>query len=153
MNQKKEKIRVIVIDASVVTRYLLTEILDQAGDIEVVAAVQNTAEALTKIQNLRPHVITLDVTLPGMDGLIFMEKLMELHPIPVVVVSAIIHQSDFVAKARKLGAVGYVGKQSSQSWCGILNLADEIVEKVRFASTVQFPGNITANGQAAAGNF
>jgi two-component system chemotaxis response regulator CheB len=154
INQKKEKISVIVIDASAVTRYLLTEILEQAGDIEVVASVHDTAEALKKIKTLRPHVITLDVSMPGANSLAFLEKVMELHPTPVVIVSAITpYQRSSVLKAMELGAVGYVGKQSSQSWSGILSLADEIVEKVRAASTVQFQGSIPAGGQASAENY
>jgi len=154
MNQKKEKISVIVIDASAVTRYLLTEILEQSGDIEVVASVHDHAEALNKIQDLRPHVITLDIAMPGMSGLSFLKNLKELRPTPVVIVSAITqYQSDSVDKAMELGAVGYVEKQTSQSWSGILGLADEIVEKVRSASTVQFRGSVQAGGQAAAGSF
>jgi two-component system chemotaxis response regulator CheB len=150
MNQKKEKISVIVIDASAVTRYLLAEILEQSGDIKVVASVHDHAEALNKIQDLRPHVITLDIAMPGMSGLTFLEKLMELHPTPVVIVSAITkYQSDSVDKAMELGAVGYVGKQLSQSWSGILSRGDEMVEKVRAASTMQFPGSITAGGSVA----
>lgn len=162
MNQKKEKISVIVIDASAVTRYLISEILEQSGDIEVVASVHNHAEALNKIYNLKPHVVTFDVAMPGMNGLTFLEKLMELHPTPVVIVSAMTpYHSDSVAKAMELGAVGYVGKQASQNWSGILSMADEIVDKVRLASTAEFRGSISAGGsvqptvggQVAADNF
>lgn len=154
MNDEKGHIKVVVIDASAVTRYLLTEILEHTGDIEVVASVHDTAEALNKIRNLRPHVITLDVNMPGTNSLKFLENLMEFHPTPVVVVSAMNHGRDIsVIKAMELGAVGFVAKKSSQSWSGILNLGDEIVEKVRTASAMQFPGNIPASGQAAAENF
>lgn len=154
MKDQKEPIKVIVIDASAVTRYLLTEILEQAGDIKVMAAFHDPTEALNKIQDLRPQVITLDVSMSDMNSLTFLEKLMELNPTPVLIVSAITqYQSDSIVKAMELGAVGYVGKQTSQSWGGILNLADEIVDKVRAASTMQFPGSVTSGGQAAAGHF
>jgi len=154
MNEQKEPIKVIVIDTSAVTRYLLTEILEQAGDIQVMAALHDPAEALNKIQNLRPQVITLDISISGTDSLRFLEKLMELHPTPVVIISAVPqYQSDSIVKAMERGAVGYVVKQSLQSWGGILSLADEIVEKVRAASAVQFPGSVTSGRQAAAGNF
>lgn len=162
MNQKKEKISVIVIDASAVTRYLIAEILEQSGEIEVVASVHDHAEALQKIYNLKPHVVTFDVAMPGMNGLTFLEKLMELHPTPVLIVSAMSHhQSNSVIKAMELGAVGFVAKKTSQSWSGILGMADEIVDKVRLASTAQFQGSIsvggsvqpTVGGQAAADNF
>ncbi len=148
MAQNREKINVIVIDPSAVTRYLLSEILEQSGDIKVVAALHDYAEALTKVQDLRPHVITLDVASPGINGLKFMETIMELQPTPVVIISAISQrQGESVVKAMELGAVDYVGKQSSQTWSGILSLADEIVTKVRSASTVQLQRNISAGGQ------
>jgi len=105
----------------------------------VVASVHDTAQALDMIQNFRPDVVTLDVTMSGMSGLTFLKKFMELHPTPVVIVSARSeYQGDSALKAMQLGAVGYVMKQSSQSWGGMLSLADEIVEKVRTASTVPF---------------
>ncbi len=151
MSMQKETIKVIVIDASAVTRYLLTEILEQSGGIEVVASVHDPAEALNKIQDLRPHVITLDVAMPGINGLKFLEKLMELRPTPVVIVSAMTdYQSDSALRAMELVAVAYVAKQSARSWNGILSMADEIVEKVRAASTVQLRGSITANRPAIA---
>ncbi|MBI5847659.1 MAG: response regulator [Nitrospirae bacterium] len=155
MNQQNEKISVIIIDASAVTRYLLTEILEQSGRIEVVASVHDPAEALNKILTLNPHVITFDVRMPGLDGIAFLKKLWELRPTPVVIVSALTqYETGSFAKAMELGAVGYVAKQSSHSWSGILNLADEIVEKVRSASTIQFQQKTTVAGKAAAiGNF
>lgn len=154
MNHNTEKIAVIIIDASAVTRYLLTEIFEQTGDIEVVASTHDTVEALNKIQILRPHVIIFDITASGISGLTFIRKLMELCPTPVLLVSAVKQQqSEAVLKAMELGAVGYVGKQTSQSWNGILNIAEEIVESVRAASTVQFQGSITAGEQPGAGNY
>ncbi|MDP2158336.1 MAG: response regulator [Nitrospirota bacterium] len=154
MDQEIEKISVIVIDASAVTRYLLSEILEQTGDIKVVASVHDHAEALNQIQNLKPHVVTFDVAMPGMNGLTFLQKLMELHPTPVVIISAMTpYHKDSVVKAMELGAVAYVGKQTSQTWSGILGMADEIIAKIRSASTAQVQGSISADGQAAADNF
>ncbi len=150
MDQNKEKISVIVIDASAVTRYLLAEILEQSGDIKVVASVHDHAEALNKIQDLKPHVVTFDVAMPGMNGLTFLEKLLELHPTPVVIVSAMTsHHKDSVFKAMELGAVGYVGKQTSQPWSGILGIADEIIKQVRSASTAQVRESIAARGSVS----
>lgn len=154
MNQDRKKINVIIIDGSAVTRYLLAEILEQTGDIEVVASVHNSAEALNKIQNLRPHVVTIDIASPGINGLAFLEKLRELQPTPVVIVSAMTpYHKDSMVKAMELGAVEFVSKQTSQSWSGILNLADEIVAKVRSASTVRFQGGMLTGGQPPTGNF
>lgn len=144
----------MVIDASAVTRYLLTEILEQEGDIEVIASIPDTALALDKIQDLRPHVVTLDVAKPALNGFLFLEKLMELHPTPVVIVSAVSeYQGDSALRAMQLGAVGYVGKQQSQTWSGILNLADEIIEKVRAASAVRFLDKIPGGEQATSSSF
>lgn len=154
MNQKKEKIRVIIIDPSSVTRYLLTEILEQSDDIEVLASVYDPAEALNKIRDLRPNVVTLDFSMSDLNGLAFLEQLKAFHPTPVVIISAMTkNHSDTVAKAMELGAVGYVVRQPSQSWGGILSIADEIVEKVRTASAKQFLINIILGGLATAGIF
>ncbi len=149
MNQKKDKINVIIIDTSVVARYLLTEILEQAGDIAVVASVSDASDALNKVMNHNPHVITLDVAMTGKGSLTFMEKLMELHPTPVVIISEM-HSSriESVLKAMDLGAVSYVGKRYTESWSGLLNLADEIVEKVRAASAMQVRAVAPTNGRS-----
>ncbi|MEW5745911.1 MAG: chemotaxis response regulator protein-glutamate methylesterase [Nitrospirota bacterium] len=133
----RKKIRVLVIDDSAVVRHLLTEILNQTGDIEVVGTAQDPIFALSKIQNLEPDVLTLDVEMPRMDGLAFLEQLMSTRPLPVIMVSALTHRGcETTLKALELGAVDFVEKPGSDITNGITRLSEEIVSKIRVAAQV-----------------
>lgn len=128
-------IKVLVIDDSAVIRHLLTEILNQAGDIEVIGSSQDPVFAMNKIKNLRPDVITLDVEMPRMDGLTFLEGLMKTDPIPVVMVSALTQKGcETTLRALELGAVEYVTKPSMDVSNGLVGLGNEIIKKVRIAA-------------------
>ncbi|MGD0282558.1 MAG: chemotaxis response regulator protein-glutamate methylesterase [Dissulfurispiraceae bacterium] len=129
------KTRVLIVDDSAVIRHLLTEILNEAGDIEVVGTAQDPIFAMEKIANLRPDVITLDVEMPRMDGLTFIKELMGTNPIPVVMVSALTGKGcETTLKALELGAVDYVTKPAIDVSSGIAELSDEINRKVRIAA-------------------
>jgi two-component system chemotaxis response regulator CheB len=129
------KTKVFIIDDSAVIRHLLTEILNQADDIEVVGTAQDPVFAKNKVRDLRPDVITLDVEMPRMDGLAFLEELMKTDPIPVVMVSALTQKGcETTLKALELGAIDYVTKPSIDVSSGIANLSNEIVKKVRLAA-------------------
>jgi two-component system chemotaxis response regulator CheB len=129
------KIKVLVIDDSAVIRHLLTEILNQADDIEVVGTAQDPIFAKNKVKDLRPDVITLDVEMPRMDGLSFLKELMQTDPIPVVMVSALTQKGcETTLKALELGAIDYVTKPSIDVSSGVIGLGDEIIKKVRIAA-------------------
>lgn len=128
-------IKVLIIDDSAVIRCLLTEILNEAPDIEVVGVAPDPIIARTKIQNLRPDVITLDVEMPRMDGLTFLEELMRTNPLPVVMISALTEKGcDVTLRALELGAVDYIQKPALDLKEGIRSIAEEIQRKVRIAS-------------------
>ncbi len=84
----KVKVKVLIVDDSALMRRLLTEIISQDPDFEVVGAVSDAFKARDKIKKLNPDVLTLDVEMPKMDGISFLEKLMRLRPMPVVMISA-----------------------------------------------------------------
>ncbi|MFZ6008243.1 MAG: protein-glutamate methylesterase/protein-glutamine glutaminase [Nitrospirota bacterium] len=129
------KTMVLVIDDSAVIRHLLTEILNQADDIEVVGTAQDPIFAKNKVRDLRPDVITLDVEMPRMDGLSFLEELMKTDPIPVVMVSALTQKGcETTLRALELGAIDYITKPSIDVSSGVINLGDEIIKKVRLAA-------------------
>lgn len=129
------KIKILVIDDSAVMRHLLTDILNQDDGIEVVGTAQDPIFAMNKIRSLRPDVITLDVEMPRMDGLTFLQELMSTNPVPVVMVSALTRRGcETTLKALELGAVDYVSKPVIDVSNGIINLAGEIVRKVRIAA-------------------
>jgi two-component system chemotaxis response regulator CheB len=129
------KTKVLIIDDSAVIRQLLTQICNEADDLEVVGTAQDPIFARSKIKNLRPDVITLDVEMPRMDGLTFLNELMRTDPIPVVMVSSLTQRScETTLRAIELGAVDYVSKPELDINKGIAGLGDEIIRKVRIAA-------------------
>lgn len=108
-------IKVLIIDDSAVIRRILTTELSKFDDIEVVGTAIDPYMAREKIIKLRPDVLTLDIEMPRMDGLTFLEKLMSSLPIPVVVVSSLAPENSHNAlRALSLGAVDIVSKPGSQ---------------------------------------
>lgn len=110
-------IRVLVVDDSAVMRALITRKLSAESDIEVIACAANAAEARALIKQLDPDVVTLDIEMPGMDGLSFLEKIMELRPTPVIIISGSTREgAAATARALQLGAVNcYAKSQGSRS--------------------------------------
>lgn len=141
MLRANSKTKVLIIDDSAVIRHLLTEILNQTDDIEVVGTAQDPIFAKNKIRDLKPDVITLDVEMPRMDGISFLKELMRTDPIPVVMVSALTQKGcETTLRALELGAIDYVTKPSIDISSGIVNLADEIIKKVRIAAKAKVRG-------------
>ncbi len=134
-DDRDRKIRVLIIDDSAVIRHLLTELLKEAEDIEVVGTAQDPVFAMKKIRNLQPDVLTLDVEMPRKDGLTFLEELMDENPLPVVMVSALTRKGcETTLKALELGAIDYVSKPSVDVSSRLADLGDEIIRKIRVAS-------------------
>ncbi|WP_277057005.1 chemotaxis response regulator protein-glutamate methylesterase [Trichlorobacter lovleyi] len=129
------KIKVMIIDDSAVIRTVLAEILNGAGDIEVIGTAPDPLFAKNKLTSLQPDVITLDVEMPRMDGLTFLEELMRTNPIPVLMVSSLTQRAcDTTLRALELGAIDYVTKPSIEITQGVEALANEIIAKVRIAA-------------------
>lgn len=105
------KIKVLIVDDSVSVQNVLQQILDSDPEIEVIGVASDPYEAVAKIAENLPDVITLDIEMPRMDGLTFLSKLMKQHPIPVVVISSVAEEgSDKGIKALKLGASEIITK-------------------------------------------
>lgn len=135
MQAASRKIKVLVIDDSALMRQLLTAILQEDPVFEVVGAAADPYIAREKIRALNPHVLTLDIEMPGMDGITFLEKLMRLRPMPVVMISSLTGQGAVsTLRALQLGAVDVVAKPAGASRANFLELAEEIRAKVRAAS-------------------
>jgi two-component system chemotaxis response regulator CheB len=129
------KIRVLVVDDSALMRQLISKLLGQDPSIEVVGVAADPYIAYDKIKALQPNVITLDVEMPRMDGLTFLEKLMQLHPLPVVMVSSLTGRgAETTLRALELGAVDFVTKPSHDVAQGTLKLGEELIEKVKIAA-------------------
>ncbi len=127
-------IRVLVIDDSAVMRKLLTEFINSQPDLEVVGAAPDAPTAREMIKTVNPDVLTLDVAMPKMDGLEFLERLMRLRPMPAVMVSSYTEAgSDTTLKALELGAVEFIGKPRVEPGHSLDDYAQELAEKIRAA--------------------
>lgn len=133
-------VRVLVVDDSAMMRSFLREVL--AGDpaIEVVGVAADPFLARQKIKDLNPSVITLDIEMPGMDGLTFLEHLMRLRPMPVVMVSSLTQRGAAATlKALEIGAVDFVAKPSRELETGWPDFGAEIIAKVKTAAAAFVP--------------
>ena len=129
------KTKVLIIDDSALMRQLLTEILSHDPSLEVVGAASDPYVAREKILRLAPDVVTLDVEMPRMDGLTFLEKLMRAHPLPVVMVSSLTERGcETTWRALDLGATDFVTKPKLDVQTGTMQLAQEIIDKVKAAA-------------------
>jgi len=110
----KEKIKVLVVDDSAVVRQVMTEIVNAEKDLEVIGTAADPIIATGKIAKQKPDVITLDVEMPRMDGLTFLQKIMSQQPIPVVICSSLTEKgADTTLKAMQYGAVEIINKPKS----------------------------------------
>lgn len=131
------KIKVLIVDDSALVRQVMTKILNDHKDIEVIATAQDPIDARAKIKKFEPDVITLDVEMPKMDGITFLSNLMRLHPLPVIMVSTLTQKgADVTFEALELGAIDFVSKPSIDVSEGLADYADEICTKVINASQV-----------------
>ncbi|MDD5299683.1 MAG: chemotaxis response regulator protein-glutamate methylesterase [Gallionella sp.] len=132
---EKKKIRVLVIDDSALIRSVMKEIIDRESDMECVGAAPDPMVARELIKSLNPDVLTLDVEMPRMDGIDFLERLMRLRPMPVVMVSTLTERgSDITFRALALGAVDFVSKPKMDIARGMSEYAIEITDKIRAAA-------------------
>jgi len=128
-------IKVLIIDDSALIRSLLTEIINKQPDMEVVGTAPDPLVAREKIKALNPDVLTLDVEMPKMDGLDFLERLMRLRPMPVVMVSSLTERSSAITlQALELGAFDFVTKPKIDIRNGLQEYADELTDKIRGAA-------------------
>jgi len=130
-------IKVLIIDDSAMIRKVFTQELSKDPAIEVVGTAPDPIIGRDRIVELRPDVITLDIEMPRMDGLTFLEKLMTHYPMPVVVVSSLAKKGGDVAlRAIELGAVEVISKPGSAYSVG--DMSEQLIEKVKAAAKVKF---------------
>jgi two-component system chemotaxis response regulator CheB len=132
------KIKVLIIDDSALIRSVLSEIIGQQPDMEVVGVAPDPLVARELIKQTNPDVLTLDVEMPRMDGLDFLEKLMRLRPMPVIMVSSLTERgSEITMRALELGAVDFVTKPKLSIQSGMLEYSELITDKIRAASNAR----------------
>ncbi|MBC7167199.1 chemotaxis response regulator protein-glutamate methylesterase [Phenylobacterium sp.] len=138
-------VRVLIVDDSATMRSLIAATLRQDPEIEVLGFANDPIEARDAIKRLNPDVITLDVEMPHMNGLDFLEKIMRLRPMPVVMVSTLTQQgAEVTLAAMELGAVDCVGKPSAGHTAAeaFSDLADKVKAAAR-ARVRPFSGHVT----------
>lgn len=129
------KIRVLLVDDSAVIRRLLTDTLANDPDIEVIGMAGNGEIALTKIEQLKPDIITLDIEMPVMDGLATLKALRKIHPkLPVIMFSTLTERgSTATMDALALGASDYVAKPANVGGvlAGMDKIRDDLIPKIK----------------------
>lgn len=127
-------IRVLVVDDSAFMRKVISEMLD-TDSIEVIATARNGEDALKKLEEYEPDLITLDVEMPKMDGLEFLRKIMPERSLPVIMLSTLTNENDTTTiEALELGAVDFIPKPSGSISLDIDKVEEKLIEKVKVAA-------------------
>lgn len=132
-----DQIRVLVVDDSALMRKLIPQILEREPSIQVVGTAMDGAFALKKIEELKPHVVTLDLEMPRMDGMETLRQIMRHHRVPVIIVSALSTQgASTTFKALALGAFDFVTKprDAGANSSNLREIAADLIAKIRVAA-------------------
>lgn len=147
------RIRVLIVDDSATMRSLIGAVLRRDPEIEVIGTAGDPLEARAKIKELEPDVLTLDIEMPNMNGLEFLEKIMRLRPMPVIMVSTLTQKgADATLEALEIGAFDCVGKPGPDA--DVVTAFGELVDKVKAAARARVrPLGQSAGKVAAGGRF
>lgn len=136
----RTEIRVLVVDDSAFMRTALARMIASEAGFEVIATASSGAEALERIPSLDPDVITLDVQMPGLDGLATLRAIMQKFPRPVIMVSAATEKDAHITfSALSAGAFDYIPKQLSRSSLDIGHIRSDLIAKIRAAAQASRP--------------
>jgi two-component system chemotaxis response regulator CheB len=128
-------IRVLVVDDSAFMRRVVGEAIAGQPDMELAGTAINGLDALLKVEQLQPDVVTLDVEMPEMDGLVALRHLMARYPRPVVMLSSVTHAGAAATiRALSIGAVDFVGKPSGSISLDFHRVRDDLIQKIRVAA-------------------
>ncbi len=151
MTQRGSPVRVLIVDDSAVMRQLLTSLLAEDPEIEVVGTAADPHIARERIKALNPDVVTLDVEMPHMDGLTFLRKIMTLRPMPVVMISTLTQRgAETTLEALEIGAVDFIAKPTGDLAAGLPELAAELSRKIKAAAAVRVGARRAAPAPQAA---
>ena len=146
-----EIVRVLIVDDSAYVRKVIRQMLSRSPFLEVVGTARDGREALEAAEELQPDVITCDLIMPELDGVGFITAQMARKPVPIVVVSVASESGELVLAALDAGAVDFVQKPTALATDRVLEIADELIEKVKaVAKSRPVPGRETAAQPAVA---
>src|SRR5215471_21751103 len=129
-------IRVLVVDDSAYVRKVIKQMLSRSPFIEVVGAARDGAEGLELVEQLKPDVVTCDLIMAEMDGISFLREQMARRPLPVLIVSIANESGELALAALDAGAIDFVQKPTALATEKILDVSDELIQKVKTAATV-----------------
>ncbi|GBD39496.1 Chemotaxis response regulator protein-glutamate methylesterase of group 1 operon [bacterium HR37] len=125
-------IRVLIVDDSAFMRNALKTMLSSDPEIEIVGVARDGVEAIEKVMSLNPDIVTMDVEMPRMDGLTALKRIMEIKPVPVIIVSSLTSEGAKVTlDALDIGAVDFIPKNLSELSVDIVKLKELLIEKVK----------------------
>lgn len=131
-------IRVLVVDDSAFMRRVISEAIAAQPDMQIAGQAVNGLDALVKVEQLKPDVVTLDVEMPEMDGLTALRHLMARYPRPVVMLSSLTQAGAVTTiRALSIGAVDFVAKPSGSVWLDFHRVRDELIGKIRVAAAAR----------------
>jgi two-component system, chemotaxis family, protein-glutamate methylesterase/glutaminase len=133
MNQVK---KVLVVDDSAYVRKVVTQIISRSPFLEVVGTARDGKDALEKVEEYKPDVITCDLIMPEMDGVEFVREQMKRRPIPIIIMSIASETAEMALTALELGAIDFVQKPTALATEKLLEIADELIAKVKAAAEI-----------------
>jgi two-component system chemotaxis response regulator CheB len=136
---EKRRIRVVIVDDSLVAREMLSQILASDPEIEVVGQAKDGRQGVEMVASLKPDLVTMDIHMPHMDGLAAVERIMAYSPTPILVVSSSVHGSGTgrAFDALALGALEVMKKPEPKDWEDLERIGREIIRKVKLLSRVR----------------
>lgn len=141
MMTAKRRIRVLVVDDSSMMRHLLKDLLETDHDLEVVGSAVDPYEAREKLVALKPDVMTLDVEMPRMDGVTFLEKVMRHFPTRTVIISSLTQEgSEMAMRALSAGAIDVIAKPKLDLTKGLKEMAESLTARVKAAAGARLVG-------------
>ena len=130
-------VRVLIVDDSAYVRKMMAQMLTRSPFVEVVGTARDGKEALELAADLQPDVITCDLNMPEMDGVAFVRQQMARRPVPIVIISVASPSGEQVLAALEAGAVDFLQKPTALATDRLLDVADELVAKVKAAAGAQ----------------
>src|SRR5215468_4230840 len=124
-------VRVLVVDDSAYVRKVVTQMLSRSPFIDVVGTARDGREALERVQELKPDVVTCDLIMPELDGVGFVREQMVRRPVPIVIVSVASESGELVLNALDAGAVDFIQKPTALASDRLLEMSDDLIGKVK----------------------
>jgi two-component system chemotaxis response regulator CheB len=137
MTTSSRTVRVLVVDDSAYVRKVVSQLLSRSPLVEVVGTARDGQEALERVVELQPDVVTCDLIMPTLDGLGFVREQMARHPIPIVLISVASESGELVLNALDAGAVDFIQKPTALASDRLLEIGEELIAKVTAAAAAR----------------